>query len=131
MGNIYNRSETNALRRRLRNEATRAELMLWEHLQGKKLKGLKFRRQYGVGPYVVDFYCPKFKLAIELDGDTHYEDDAQENDRERENYIKTYDVHFLRFTNNEVYGNLDGVLEKIREEIDLLKNISHVYPRTH
>ena len=66
----YSNSKQKDLRQKLRNDAPKAEQRLWEFLRNSQLNGLKFRRQYGIGPYVVDFYCPKLRLAIEIDGDS-------------------------------------------------------------
>ena len=71
MGRIFNRRDQNNKRQTLRNSMSQAEIILWEYLKGKKLKNLKFRRQFSADRYVIDFYCPKKKLAIEVDGDSH------------------------------------------------------------
>ena len=75
--------------------------------QSPKLMGYRFRRQYGIGPYVLDFYCLGLKLAIEVDGDSHFE--AGEYDRERQRYIESLGIRVLRFTNREVFERLDDV----------------------
>jgi very-short-patch-repair endonuclease len=67
----HNRPELKEVRKKLRNQATPAEAALWKLLSGKKCGGLKFRRQHSVGPYILDFYCPEAKLAIEVDGNAH------------------------------------------------------------
>ena len=90
-----------------------AEVILWSKLQRKQLGGYKFRRQYGVGRYSVDFYCPKLKLAIEVDGDSHFREDATERDTRRQLYIEQFDVEVVRFTNDDIRSNLDGVLTAI------------------
>lgn len=94
-----------------------AEIILWGRLKGKQLEGYKFRRQYSIEHFVVDFYCPALRLAIELDGDSHYSEDAQLYDKERQERIKSYDIQVLSFTNREIYENLEGVLLKIKERI--------------
>lgn len=66
---------------------------------------------------MVDFYCPELKLAVEVDGDSHYTKDAKLSDRERQIQIKTYGIQFIRFNNREIYENLDGVLLKIVKQI--------------
>ena len=90
-----------------------SEAVLWSRLQGKALRGYKFRRQYGIGPYVVDFYCPKVKLVIEIDGYSHFSKEAKEYDKERELYIDSLGLQILRFTNVDIQNNLIQVLEKI------------------
>lgn len=97
-----------------------AEVIIWSKLKGKRLQGYKFRCQYSVDRFVVDFYCPKIKLAIEIDGDSHFVEGAEISDRERETIIESYGTIFLRFTNRDVTENLDGVIEKIIEYIQNL-----------
>ena len=111
----YNNRGKKDLRKKLRNEAPQAERILWGKIQGSQLSNLKFRRQYGVGSFVIDFYCPKLRLAIEVDGDSHYKDGAEVYDKKRQKYIEEHNIHFLRFTNDDIYNNLDGVLEMIAE----------------
>ena len=79
--------------------------------------GRKFRRQHGIGPFIVDFYCHECKLAIEIDGATHWTKTAKEYDLHREKYIREYGIHVLRFANSEVVENLDGVLMTIAEAV--------------
>ena len=112
---IFNRQSDKEKRRQLRDNMPEAEVILWSRLQRKTLRGHKFRRQYGIGRYVVDFYCPKLKLAIEIDGDSHFTDQAQEYDREREAYIQSLGLKVIRFTNLEVRNNLCAVLEAIEK----------------
>ena len=95
----------------------KAEVILWSRLKGKKMNGFKFRRQYGAGPFVVDFYCPRLKLAIEVDGDSHFEEGAEEYDKRRQKYIEKIGIKFLRITNTDVYENLNGVMQIIFEKI--------------
>ena len=66
---------------------------------------------------MIDFYCPKLKLALEVDGDSHFTDDTDLSDIQRQSQIETFGIHFLRFTNNEIYENLEGVLIQIAEKI--------------
>ncbi len=94
-----------------------AEVLLWLKLKGKGLEGYKFRRQYSVDKYAIDFYCPMLKLAIEIDGDSHFVEDADVRDKQRQTIIESYGISFLRFTNREIYENIDGVLSKIAEHI--------------
>jgi len=81
--------------------------------QGKQLLGLKFRRQYSVGPYIVDFYCPELKLAIELDGSIHAKGDNPQYDAERQRYIECFGINFLRFSNGVIESNLDLVIQSV------------------
>lgn len=95
----------------LRKRATKAERLLWRHLRGKSLKELKFRRQQPIGKYVVDFVCFDKRVVIEVDGGQHTKD----KDSERDTWLEGQGFKVLRFWNNEVLGNLEGVLEKIKE----------------
>ncbi len=119
MTDYFNRSEAKDLRRRLRNDMPASEVILWSKLRGKQLLGMKFRRQYSVGPYCIDFYCPEIWLAIEVDGDSHFTDEAKRYDQERQGWIESFGIRFLRFTNTDVYENLDGVLHVIATAIEI------------
>jgi very-short-patch-repair endonuclease len=118
MTEFFNRSTEKDLRRRLRKEMTPAELTLWSHLRARQLLGRKFRRQYSVGPYSIDFYCVEDKLAIELDGDSHFTPAAIENDARRQQFIESFGIRVLRFTNQDVYENIEGVIEMIARAIE-------------
>jgi len=98
----------------------KAEVLLWVELKNKKL-GVRFLRQYSIGSYVVDFYCPELKLAIEVDGATHITDEEIEYDKNRQSEIETLNVSFLRFTNPEIYENMFNVLDKIKSRIEEIK----------
>ncbi|HEC21058.1 MAG TPA: endonuclease domain-containing protein [Candidatus Peregrinibacteria bacterium] len=121
MTSIFNQFSGKGLRKSLRGNMSKAEVMLWSCLKGKQMDGVKFRRQHSIGPYVVDFYCPSRKLAIEIDGDSHFQKGAQESDRERQKYIESFGVKFLRFTNGDIYHNIDGVIGGVWEEISKKK----------
>ena len=94
----------------------REETVIWSKLKGKQLLGYKFRRQYSVDRYVVDFYCPELKLAVEIDGDSHFQNGAENDDMVRQAFIESFGIRFLRFTNEDVFKNLDGVVETIRQK---------------
>ena len=119
---IHNKASLKKRRQSLRNKATRAEQILWQKLKGKQVNSRKFRRQSSVGPFILDFYCPSLKLAIEVDGPSHLSQSAKEYDRRREVYICGHGVEFLRFTNQEIYENLEGALQVIWEKTNALKN---------
>ena len=108
---IHNHPWLKERRQKLRNHATHAERLLWKALKGKKLDGYKFRRQHSVEFFILDFYCPELKLAIEVDGPSHL--NKKEYDEFRQTYIESYGIVFLRFTNNDIYENLQGVIEVI------------------
>lgn len=86
---------------------------------GKQLLGKKFRRQYSVGPYCIDFCCVEIKLAVELDGESHFTPEAKVHDAARQRFIESFGIRFLRFTNVDVYDNLEGVLETLAKAIHL------------
>ena len=101
--------------RDLRKGQTDAEKKLWERLRDRRLGGYKFRRQYAIGRYIADFYCSEAKLVIEVDGPVHQE--QREYDDYRENEIMLREITVIRFTNDEVDTNIEGVLEKIHQKI--------------
>ena len=95
----------------------KAEVYLWTYLKGKQLLGYKFRRQFSFGKYITDFYCPKIKLAIEVDGESHILIKDTEYDRLRQKEIEALGIKFLRFNNEEMYDDMEAVLEKIKKFI--------------
>lgn len=113
MPRFYNRSEHKLLRQYLRRHLSKAEIILWSQLQGRQL-GYKFRRQHGVGPYVVDFYCAQMRLAIEVDGDQHCEDERAKLDYHRQRFIERQGIRVVRFSTEEVLTNLLCVLDRLR-----------------
>ena len=106
--------------RQLRRDQTDAEQLLWYSLRDRQLFGLKFRRQYPVGPYVLDFYCHEYKLCIELDGGQHYENAGIQHDEQRQAFLASRGVHTLRFSNHDVLQHLEGVLLQIAAAIRTL-----------
>lgn len=101
------------VRRKLRENQTPTEQILWHELRSRQLNGLKFRRQHHFGKYIADFYCPEIKLIVEVDGDVHDLDQQKIHDAQREQYLKSLDLEILHVTNDEVRNNLSGVLEGI------------------
>jgi len=118
MGKLNNRHDLIDTRRRLRRDATRAEALLWGALRKQRLSGRKFRRQHSFGPYVLDFYCPATRLAVELDGSAHDHAAAQAHDRRREAYLAGRQIRVLRFLNEDVETNLEGVVAQIEAVLD-------------
>ena len=92
---------------------TDAENMLWSKVRRKQLKGYPFYRQKIIGKYIVDFYCPKANLVIELDGGQHYSEAGQEKDRARNNVLREMGIIVLRFSDRDIFENIDGVTERI------------------
>lgn len=103
------------LARNLRKRQTDAENLLWRHLRYKQLLGLKFRRQQPIGNFIVDFICLDRKLIIELDGDQHGFPKEKNQDQERDRWLQQEGFKILRFWNNEVLQNLEGVMDTIIE----------------
>jgi very-short-patch-repair endonuclease len=114
MPQINNQKHLKPFRKNLRNHSTSAEATLWNSLKNSQLKNRKFRRQHSVGDFILDFYCPSEKLAIELDGQDHYEGYGLEQDEKRKIYLNSLNINVLRFENKEVFERLEGVLEEIK-----------------
>ena len=106
--------------RDLRSTATPAERALWEHLACSQL-GVKFSRQMPVGPYYADFLCRSLKLVVECDGHSH--DVAPQRDEVRDRWFAGAGYTVLRFTNADVHGNIEGVVEAIRMEVERLRTL--------
>jgi len=106
------------LSRQLRNNMTDAERYLWIKLRLGQLKGCHFYRQKPIGEYIVDFFCPKAKLVIEVDGSQHFSDETIEYDKIRDEYMNGVGLKVLRFSNSDVMKNLDGVVESILENME-------------
>jgi very-short-patch-repair endonuclease len=103
--------------RQLRREQTDAEKLLWYCLRGRQLYGLKFRRQYPVGPYILDFYCHEYKLCDELDGGQHYESAGIQHDAQCQAFLTSHGIYTLRFSNSDVLQAIEAVLLQIAEAI--------------
>ncbi|MFA5133917.1 MAG: DUF559 domain-containing protein [Patescibacteria group bacterium] len=111
--NFYNDVNFKERRRCLRKSQTDAERKIWQMVRNKQICNLKFFRQYGVDKFILDFYCPEKRLAIEIDGGQHTE--AVSYDSERTKKINNLGIKVIRFWNNEVLQNIEGVYEKILE----------------
>ena len=101
----------------LRKNMTEAEKLLWFKLRRKQLKGLQIYRQRIIGNYIVDFYCPKANLIIETDGGQHYTNKGINEDKIRDDYLREQGFKVLRFSDKEVFRNLNGVIERIYENL--------------
>ena len=112
--NIFNKKPLKELRKELRKNLTPAEAVMWNALQKKQLEGRKFRRQHSIGNYIVDFYCPKEKLIVELDGAGHFTPEGSDQDKKRDAYMARLNIKVLRFENRDIFNNLDAVLEVIK-----------------
>ncbi len=121
MSRIFNRRHQKHVRQGLRARGTWAERILWERLRGGQLGGLKFRRQHGVLEFVVDFYCPELRLAIEIDGLSHDTPEAQIRDVLRERAVRSMDIAFFRVRDEAVNQDVDAVVGDLRAFIRALK----------
>ncbi|MHB8174389.1 MAG: endonuclease domain-containing protein [Nitrospirota bacterium] len=104
-------------RRELRHKQTEAEEIFWSHVRNRQFHDLKFFRQYGIGPYILDFYSPVANLAVELDGGQHDDADNREYDAVRTEYLNTNGINVMRFWNHEILNDMDTVLEKLSKNI--------------
>ena len=120
---LNNRPYLKTFRKELRNNLTPAEAKFWTLVQNSKLEGRKFRRQHSVGNYILDFYCPSEKLAIELDGEVHFNETAQLKDAERTLFLNHFGIKVLRFENKLVFEQTEQVLDEIKESFGWSKNI--------
>ncbi len=108
----YNKKLKSASRK-LRKNMTEPEVMLWSKLRRKQIAGLQFYRQKPIEKYVVDFFCPKLNLVIELDGDQHFQKKGKSSDMKRDNFLKSQNLQILRISNIEIHKNLDGAIQQI------------------
>ena len=115
--NYSNHPVTKEYRQLLRKMETPMEKRLWLYLRNRQLDGYKFRQQHGFGPYVLDFYCPSLRLCIELDGDIHDDEKVRQKDDDRTEFLTDNKIRVLRFRNEEVENDINGVLNRIRNFI--------------
>ncbi len=101
-------------RRELRQKMTPAEVALWQMLRNRQLDGIRFVRQYSIDNYILDFYCPQFHLAIELDGNVHFDEFYIERDKIRTQFLEDRGIRILRFENFEVFQYPERTLNEIR-----------------
>lgn len=118
----YNKRSEKQKRRILRKGMTFCEKILWIHLRRKQL-GVRFLRQYSIDQFVIDFYSPEIKFAIELDGDVHNDPIQKEYDAKRQEYLEKFGITFLRLSNDELIGNANLAFVKIEETIKKLKQL--------
>ena len=103
--------------RRLRKEMTDSERNLWARLRRKQIMDVQFYRQKPLGPYIVDFYAPKAKIVVEVDGSQHMDEDVEQKDVQRDKYLKSQDLSVLRFNNLQVLQEMDSVVEMIYQAV--------------
>lgn len=117
---LTNSPELKKYRQDLRNNLTNAEVTLWKYLKSKQLEGRKFRRQFSVGNYILDFYCVEENLAIELDGQEHYSEAGYESDLRRSDFLREQGIRVLRFENEDVFKNTEEVLKKSKSILKMI-----------
>jgi very-short-patch-repair endonuclease len=115
MNHLYNDQKLKDRRKELRRNQTEPELILWNRLKNKQCNGYRFLRQYSVGAYILDLYCPELRLGIEIDGGQHNEPEHIKYDLERTKFLSENNIKILRFWNSEIKDNLEGVYDKILE----------------
>ncbi len=114
---LFYRPELKERRKQLRNNPTQAEKHLWQYINNYQIEGVKFRRQVSIGPYIVDFFCFEKRLAIEADGQHHFDVDYEEYEKEREKYLEEKGIKILRFENVEILHDTDRVLQEIEKHV--------------
>ena len=117
---IFNKTELKERRRTLRKNQTLSEKKLWNYLRNKQLLNLKFFRQYSIDYYIADFYCPKIKLVIELDGSQHFAEYSKDYDKVRTEIFESLGISVIRFRNSDVMENIERVLDKLEQFIQTL-----------
>jgi very-short-patch-repair endonuclease len=114
---IHNPRRLKERRQELRNKPTEAEAHLWKIIQHSKLEGRKFRRQHSVGYYILDFYCPEERLAIEIDGDSHEKNESKQYDVSRTKFLESIGIKVLRLRNKEVLNSIECVIKEIQKNL--------------
>jgi very-short-patch-repair endonuclease len=104
-------------RQELRGNLTEAEKAFWRKVRNRQFNGMRFFRQYSIGPYILDFYCPTVKIAIELDGGQHNQSEKKEYDEARSEYLKMQGINVIRFWNHEVLIDMQSVLNKLHMRV--------------
>ena len=129
MTQLFNKKSEKEKRRILRKNTTAAEKIIWTYIRRKQILNERFLRQFSIEFYVLDFYCPRLKLAVEIDGDSHFVDeDAVNYDKERQEYIESLAIQFLRFRNAEVFSDNDSVINSITLKVKELQQLNPPRP---
>jgi len=120
VGHYNNRSSFKQRRKNLRNQSTKSEIVLWQKIKNKQL-AVKFRRQYNIGYWIVDFYCHQLKLIIEIDGSIHHEEDVVKHDQIRQKILENKGYTIIRYSNHKVLDDIDSVVSNIKMAIQTLQ----------
>lgn len=124
MTSVHNKKELLKKRLYLRKNQTNAETILWNCLKAKRLDNLKFKRQHSIDWYIADFYCAEKSLVIEIDGDSHFTNNAIEYDNIRTKLFNFLKIDVIRFTNEEIYNDIENVLNRIHDYVSTSPNLS-------
>lgn len=125
MPKVHNLKISEEIRKKLRKSSSQMEGAFWRRVRNNQI-GYKFRRQHGIGQYVVDFYCPELQLVIEIDGDSHAEKEHIEYDKAREYFFRKLNLRIIRYYNRDIVNNIEGVFEDLLARIEKLTN--PIYP---
>ena len=120
MTRIFNKKSQTQKRRILWQRTPAPESELWSLIRNRKISGQKFKRQFSIGRYVLDFYCPAIRLAIEIDGEYHQSNDMKDYDLDRQQSIESLGIKFLRFSNKEILQYPLLTKERVTKEIQSL-----------
>ncbi|MDD2758207.1 MAG: endonuclease domain-containing protein [Patescibacteria group bacterium] len=120
MPELFNKKHLLSYQRNLRNKMTKSEVVFWSRVRNDQL-GVRFRRQYGIGKYIVDFYCPQLKLAIEIDGLTHSDEKVFAKDEQRQKYLEGLRVIVRRYNSGDVIRKIEDIIFDLFHFIDELK----------
>ena len=113
----YAPSPTVTRARELRRTMTLPEVLLWQQIRGRRLDGIRFRRQHPIGPYILDFYCEDASLAIEIDGESHAHPDAVAHDRRRTEWLNSHGVEVMRIEAQDVLADLAALVDHIHRRV--------------
>ncbi len=113
---IYYNPKLKQLARNLRNKSTLAEILFWNHVKRRQLLNYQFMRQKPIGDYIVDFFCSKLKLVIEIDGESHLDKEAQ--DRKKQQFLESIGLKVIRFSDDQIKFGMDFVLKELDEWIN-------------
>ena len=115
--NLHTLPEMKPYRRKLRSQMTAAEVALWVLIKNRQLVGERFLRQFSIGHFIVDFYCAKYKLGIELDGAGHFTEEGIQKDKKRTEFLNLQGIRIIRFENFEVFEFPERTLEEIKRNL--------------
>ena len=113
----YTPKKTVARARDLRRTMTLPEVLVWQHIRGRRLDGIRFRRQHPIGPYILDFFCEDARLTVEVDGESHSQAEAVEHDKRRTEWLNARGISVLRIPARDVLSELPAVVDHIQRQV--------------